>query len=79
MKLLVIINIYFLGVVINIICKNFVYLKENFVIYIILIDELVVCGVLSDEEKDDFKDVDNICIIGKLLKRIIRKGEDVCV
>lgn len=79
MKLLVIINIYFLGVVINIICKDFVYLKENFVIYIILIDELVVCGVLSDEEKDDFKDVDNICIIGKLLKRIIRKEEDVCV
>lgn len=79
MKLLVIINIYFLGVVINIIRKDFVYLKENFVIYIILIDELVVRGVLSDEEKDDFKEVDNICIIGKLLKRIIRKGEDVCV
>lgn len=64
------------GVAINTIRKNFVYLKENLVIHTTLIDELVARGVLSDEEKDDFKDEDNTC--GKLLKRIIRKGEDAC-
>lgn len=76
MKLPVTINIYFSGVAINTIRKNFVYLKENLVIHTTLIDELVARGVLSDEEKDDFKDADNTC--GKLLKRIIRKGEDAC-
>lgn len=66
------------GVAINTIRKNFVYLKENLVIHTTLIDELVARGVLSDEEKDDFKDADNTCTTGKLLKRIIRKGEDAC-
>lgn len=51
-------------------------MKENLVTHTTLIDELVARGVLSDEEKDDFKDEDNTC--GKLLKRIIRKGEDAC-
>lgn len=66
------------GVAINTIRKNFVYLKENLVIHTTLIDELVARGVLSDEEKDDFKEADNTCTTGKLLKRIIRKGEDAC-
>lgn len=78
MKLPVTINIYFSGVAINTIRKNFVYLKENLVTHTTLIDELVARGVLSDEEKDDFKDADNTCTTGKLLKRIIRKGEDAC-
>lgn len=78
MKLPVTINIYFSGVAINTIRKNFVYLKENLVTHTTLIDELLALGVLSDEEKDDFKDADNTCTTGKLLKRIIRKGEDAC-
>lgn len=67
-----------IGVAINTIRKNFVYLKENLVTHTTLIDELLALGVLSDEEKADFKDADSTCTTGKLLKRIIRKGEDAC-
>lgn len=56
----------------------FVFLKDNLLIYLILIDKLKVCFVLSDEEKIDYKVV-NEKKCGKLLKKIIKKGVSVCV
>lgn len=52
-------------------------MKENLVTHTTLIDELVALSVLSDEEKADYKDADNTKC-GKLLKRILREGEDAC-
>lgn len=60
------------------ICLLFVLLKENLIFYIILIDELLVSFVLSDEEKDDYRNINDIKC-GKLIKEILKKGRDVCV
>ena len=54
------------------------YLKENLNTgNKTVIDELLECDVLTDEEKADFRDINNIKA-GSLLKRIIRKGSTVC-
>ena len=54
------------------------YLKENLCTEnTTLIDELLECDVLTDEEKADFRDINNVKA-GSLLKRIIRKGSKVC-
>lgn len=42
-----------------------------------MIDELLVCDVFSDEDKVDYKKVNNIKC-GKLIKEILRKGLEVC-
>lgn len=57
--------------------NDFVYLEENLVTHTTLIDKLLALSVLSDEDKADFKDVDNTKC-GKLLKKKLRKGEVAC-
>ena len=54
------------------------YLKQNLSTEnTTVIDELLECDVLTDEEKADFRDINNVKA-GSLLKRIIRKGSKVC-
>ncbi|XP_062569121.1 uncharacterized protein LOC134231209 [Saccostrea cucullata] len=61
----------------DIIRRSYLYIKENLITHGLLLDELIQCSVLSDEEKVDFKDF-NERKIGKLLKHIINKGEEAC-
>ncbi|XP_062600613.1 uncharacterized protein LOC134262252, partial [Saccostrea cucullata] len=61
----------------DVIRRSFLSIKENLITHGLLLDELLQCSVLSDEEKVDFKDF-NERKIGKLLKHVITKGEEAC-
>lgn len=56
---------------------NYVFLKDNLITHTTLIDELLACDVFSDEDKADYKKVNNIKC-GKLIKEILRKGSEAC-
>ena len=63
---------------ISVLQRCYVYLIENLCTEnTTVIDELLECDVLTDKEKADFRDINNIKV-GSLLKRIIRKGPNVC-
>lgn len=70
-------NFCVLGDPCHLIRSSFVPLKENWITHTTLADELLASFVLSNEEKADYRNVNDIKC-GKLIKEILKKGKDAC-